>query len=1277
MIHRTATQVLLAVAIVLLAARSIPAACTWSISPTAISAPAAGMTNATIYVTTQAGCYWMVYNISDSWITVGPGQQPQGTGSGQVTFVIAPNTSTSQRTGTVSIIEPALTVTITQAGAGTGCTYSISAASASAAAGGGTGSVGVTAGSGCTWTASSNASWISVTAGALGNGNGTVQYSVTASTSTSSRTGTLTIAGLTFTVTQTGAAPACTYSISPATASPGAAATTGSVAVTATSGCSWTAASSAGWISITSGASGTGNGTVGYSVAANTGASSRTGTLTIAGQTFTVTQAAATGPPPAGPPAISDGGVVNAADFTANLAPGMIISIFGQNLASSLQNSGSPPLATTLNGTSVQAVVGSQTVALPLFFVSSSQINAQLPFAVSPGSIGIQVRTAAGTSAVQPITIQARSPRLFTVPSGGTGTAALLHANYDVVTDQLPANPGEWVIVYLTGLGAVSPAVAPGQAAGDGAGLGPLSNVTDTVSVTVNGSPAQVYFAGLAPLYAGLYQVNFKVPDDTPLGPAEVVVSVTGSSSQPQVTFQTSLHWLSPAVKTIGPAGGTVAGSDISVTVPAGALASSQDVKVYESSGPAPDAAERVGPVFRLEGLPVTTASPITVTVQVPGSTVPAQGTYLVLEEPDGGQMFVQATVSGSQVTATLPVRKGAPVSSPAAASGKAMASYAAGDSSLTNFLLLWITTGVHDVVSPKGYFDVVYVESGYQSVKDANTTIAGMEAALDELIAMGFDSKIRASLPIQVRFSPTFWDASMGWREVFGQVATVKWSGQRMVRLSSNYGSARSGTELEYYPDQPVPELRQAKGAHVLFHYVQQLYDGNNRDALRDQQQTHPWAWWDEATALVFEEHRLTCPPEDFLNLQAWTNRFSSGPENSNSSKEWPVLQAHLQGEAYALFVQDLWNQAANTSWISNTYRRLDAQGAKLLPSQAVINELDGNSLKSAWLAFGAKLASGKVFPTAKDQTMWINPAWCPIDAETDLSLHSNYSKTWSSPDLSAYALAVKFSSWDPSGSIRKSYNNPATRVSFTVTGAGAGYLWIPSTKQLVTLGSDPYDVPYTDQMWNTTPFYLLVSNSHINQTQPHSDPIGITVKVVNVPQNLPRYLTFKWSVPSVLPGNPDVNTILPAAYIWACPPAASGSYFCGPIQWSSTLEFSFTSSDNNVSLNGRLSSSENKLEYFHIDLKNVAGMQYWFTHGVSITVQNLVPSSQYYPSYYVARFGDIKKNFASYVTQFTYTLAFSKDGSTYPGSPFHLGVADFKWSDDSDIAVEVDLLQ
>jgi hypothetical protein len=169
-----------------------------------------------------------------------------------------------------------------------GCTPTISPGSQSVAAAGGTGSSAVTAAAGCTWSSVSNATWISVTAGATGTASGSVGFSVAANTATTSRTGTLSIAGSTFTVTQAGA---CSYAISPNSLSPAAAGGTGSSTVTTTTGCAWTSVSNATWITVNSGASVTGSGSTGFTVAANTSTSSRTGTLTIAGKTFTVNQA--------------------------------------------------------------------------------------------------------------------------------------------------------------------------------------------------------------------------------------------------------------------------------------------------------------------------------------------------------------------------------------------------------------------------------------------------------------------------------------------------------------------------------------------------------------------------------------------------------------------------------------------------------------------------------------------------------------------------------------------------------------------------------------------------------------------------------------------------------------------------------------------------------------------------------------------------------------------------------------------------------------------------
>ena len=269
------------------------APCTSSINPASAAVGAGATTGATVAVTSTCTSWTAVANAT--WLAVTAGAS--GGGNGTVTYSVAANTTSSPRTGALAIAGQ--TFTVTQAGAV--CSSSLNPASASIGSGGATGAT-VAVTSNCSWTAVSNATWLSITAGASGTGNGTLTYNAAANPATSSRTGTLTIAGLTFNVTQAGAP--CTVSLNPASASiGGGAATEATVAVT--SNCAWTAASNAAWLTITAGASGSGNGTVTYSATANTGTSSRTGTMTIAGLTFSVTQAAGGGTAPAAPSNLS------------------------------------------------------------------------------------------------------------------------------------------------------------------------------------------------------------------------------------------------------------------------------------------------------------------------------------------------------------------------------------------------------------------------------------------------------------------------------------------------------------------------------------------------------------------------------------------------------------------------------------------------------------------------------------------------------------------------------------------------------------------------------------------------------------------------------------------------------------------------------------------------------------------------------------------------------------------------------------------------------------
>lgn len=142
----------------------------------------------------------------------------------------------------------------------------------------------VTAPVGCSWNATTDVPWISITSG-MGTGNGTVAFTVQANPGPA-RTGTITVGGQTFTVNQ---ASGCTFALNPTSANLPVAGGNGSFDITTAAGCMWTAASNVSWITVNTN-SGTGNGTITFTVQANTGPA-RTGVITVGGLAFTVNQA--------------------------------------------------------------------------------------------------------------------------------------------------------------------------------------------------------------------------------------------------------------------------------------------------------------------------------------------------------------------------------------------------------------------------------------------------------------------------------------------------------------------------------------------------------------------------------------------------------------------------------------------------------------------------------------------------------------------------------------------------------------------------------------------------------------------------------------------------------------------------------------------------------------------------------------------------------------------------------------------------------------------------
>ncbi|MBA3271154.1 MAG: BACON domain-containing protein, partial [Acidobacteria bacterium] len=272
-------------------------ACSYAISPTSQAFQPSGGAGARITVTTTSECPWTVTSDA-AWLTAT--SPATGTGNGEVTFSVAANPGSNR---TAVLVIGSQRFTVTQAAAPP-CTFAISPTSGTVDASGDSDlGVSVSAEGHCNWTASSGVSWITVASGSTGSGSGTVGLRVAANTG-GERNGSVTIAGRTFTVRQVGVSEvpppqtsSCGYILGSTTASASATGGTGApVAVTTTNGCSWTVTSSAPWLTIAS-ATGSGTGQVVYNVAANTGPA-RTGTLTIAGQTFSVTQAAVATPTP-------------------------------------------------------------------------------------------------------------------------------------------------------------------------------------------------------------------------------------------------------------------------------------------------------------------------------------------------------------------------------------------------------------------------------------------------------------------------------------------------------------------------------------------------------------------------------------------------------------------------------------------------------------------------------------------------------------------------------------------------------------------------------------------------------------------------------------------------------------------------------------------------------------------------------------------------------------------------------------------------------------------
>ncbi len=217
-------------------------------------------------------------------------------------------------------------------------------------------------------------------------------------------------------------------------------------------------------------------------------------------------------------PSISPGGVVNAFDRQAGgpLGLGTVVEIYGTAFGSGSQSGNiiGGMLLTNINGISV-TVDG---VAAPLYYASSGQIDAQIPLELQPNQQYQLIVSANGRlSRSETIMTVAAQPGLA---ANADGTVIAQDANYKLITPQSPAHAGQVVILYLTGMGATSPAVSTGQQAPSS----PPAQVTQKPQVLIDGAPANVIFAGLSPGSVGLYQIDVQVPTNARSGGLPIVV---------------------------------------------------------------------------------------------------------------------------------------------------------------------------------------------------------------------------------------------------------------------------------------------------------------------------------------------------------------------------------------------------------------------------------------------------------------------------------------------------------------------------------------------------------------------------------------------------------------------------------------------------------------------------------------------------------------------------------------------------------------------------------
>lgn len=224
--------------------------------------------------------------------------------------------------------------------------------------------------------------------------------------------------------------------------------------------------------------------------------------------------------------------IVNVASYAGGgVAPGEMLAIQGTNLGPADIVINTLPAGASMSSTLAGTQVLFNDIPGPVFYSSSKIVTAIVPYAVADATaVKVKVVYNGKTSVEATLPVVVAAPGLFSADSSGSGPGAILNADYSLNSDDNAAEPDGIVVLYGTGGGLVKAEVSDGAMT---AGATPLAGET---SVTVNGEPAEVLYAGNAGgIVAGVIQVNIRLPKKVS-GTVPVVVTTAGVSSQATVT---------------------------------------------------------------------------------------------------------------------------------------------------------------------------------------------------------------------------------------------------------------------------------------------------------------------------------------------------------------------------------------------------------------------------------------------------------------------------------------------------------------------------------------------------------------------------------------------------------------------------------------------------------------------------------------------------------------------------------------------------------------------